>query len=72
VITPEQFDVLVKVCVVMGAVGVACILVGWLVPKLLDADRVVNEARDEVAQGRLSDPDLMAVAKHVGGREYRP
>lgn len=71
VISPEQHDVIVKVCLILGAVGFALVLVA--IPSFLASWKWVNEVRAEVARSRPSDPDPMAIAVEVGvGEEYQP
>lgn len=70
-VDPGTYAVLIKVALIMAAVGFApLLLVG--APALLASWRWVDESRDDIVRTRLSDPDLMAVAREVDGKEYQP
>lgn len=72
-ISPEQYDTILNVCLVLTVLGAVLLLVGRLGPKLIAAWRFVDETNVVPDPPKVpSDPDLMAVAREVDGREYRP
>ena len=72
--TVEQLQALEHAFWIVGVIGAGLFLAGavrLVVPRLVDVWLSAHASKPGNG-GQLSDPDFMAVAREVGGKEYQP